>query len=885
MRVGGEEAEDEPESNREPGADEAKTVKRDDEPPLLPGLAELLGANERGDLHEIRPGMILHAKWELLEPLGEGSFGRVYEARHVKLGHRAAIKVLMRQTPGRGARQRFLEEAQLMAGLSSEHLIRASDYDELEDGTPYFVMDLVKGKSLRHWLKERLPLWRVAEIGEQILAGLVEVHRLGVVHGDIKPENVVIGEDDDKACLLDFGLAQTSAEESAGLGGTPCYMAPEMLVDGGPATVRTDVYAAGVVLYEMLTGRLPRGHLRMDTAKLRREWKVRRRADPVLMHCKQVPEAHREALEMLDKLVMEALASEPTQRPKSALPMLEELGRLRRKMSSDAVAPTLTADGERAPRDPEVRTTTPLKVVGPVERERPAMLRWAVAAVVVGLAGVVGWWAFPSSAGPEAPGTEPTEIDDSFSEKDAEGARKGILVAVPTNASQPAMTGFEALCTALGGARAPVEGALPVVCRRVPPMGLDALVTLAEDAGVRVVVMVGSGDSVGIVVRSTSHHRGNALLARLDGLELPTAPEAMAAVAPVLRAVVGARAAAGATGAAEAEIPAVEWEHVGARWGVLTHWLRVQQGHNTPADLRQRRALAQVLEDELLEERGRGADEGAAFFRDLAVLVSATSLSCAGSERMLSELSEAREHRSGIRVAALLERVSCLLERNDAKSRVDEAEQMLAEAFLASGGDECVRVAAIGSVSWIDALKKSDAGWAAHRKHLPGMQRCEPGMWSRKYAVRGDSRVVRGDWCGAAEAYGLAYEASVSNLNALVAWPEYASKCSERIDEWRRTLLDELQEALDSGRFTAAGPRVSLAYMRWWLSRDPAHAETVLVEHAKVNDGELGMIEGTASDLETEICEGAEGDSCSLRILARPKRAGDAERLRRSLGL
>ena len=871
------------EHGSEPEDEGAKTLKRDDEPPI-PGMAELLGANERGELHELGPGMVLHGKWELLELLGEGSFGQVYEARHVKLGHRAAIKVLVGETAGPRAKQRFLEEAQLMSGLSSEHLIRASDYDELEDGTPYFVMDLVKGKSLRHWLKERLPLWKAVVISEQILTGLVEVHRLGIVHGDIKPENVVLGEDDEKARLLDFGLAQTSAEEAEGLGGTPCYMAPEMLLDDGPATVRTDVYAAGAVLYEMLTGQLPRGHLRMSIAKLRAEWKVRRRADPVLMHCKQVPEAQREALETLDRLVMEALSSEPTRRPKSALPILEELGRLRRKLSPEAVASTLTANGEGASKaaDTEVKTTAPFKAV---DEERPVILRWVVAAGVVGLVGLGTWWGWPSASTTPDPVVDTKEIDNSFGAKDIEVASKGLLVAVPQTASEPVVTSYEALCTVLGGERAPVQGVLPVVCRQVPPMGVNALMELAEGAGVRVVVMVGDGDAEEIVVRSTTHHRGNALLARLDGLELPKEPEAMGVVAPVLRAVVGARAAAGGTGAEDVVIPTFDWKKVGARWGVLAQWLRVQQRHETSDDVAQRKALAQALEEELAEERGRGVDEGAGFYRDLAVLVSATSLSCAGSERMLSELSAGEEHASGIRVAALLERASCLLAGNDARSRVDDAEQALAEAFTASGGDECVAVMAMGSVSWVDTLKGNDTGWEKHRERLPGLHRCELGMWSKGYAVRGDSLVVRGDWCGSAEAYGLAYEALNTNVNALVAWPEYAWKCPESTDESRRKLQDKLGEALDSGRFTRGEQRVSIAYMRWWLSRETADAERVLEEHARVADGESSVIEGTASDLEAEICEGTKGDACSLRILARSKQAGDAERLRSSLGL
>lgn len=319
-----------------------------------PGLAELLAANLRGELCELGPGTIIDHKWELRELLGEGSFGKVYEARHIKLGHPAAIKVLTGQNAGPRAKQRFLAEAQLMAGMSSQHLVRASDYGELPDGSPYFVMGLVEGKSLRYWLKERMPMSRALEIGEQLLTGLVEVHRLGVVHGDIKPENVVIDENHGKVRVLDFGLARTSADEHEGLAGTPQYMAPEMLLDRAPASVRTDVYAAGVVIYEMLTGRLPRGHMGMDIAKMREEWKIRRRVDPVLMHCKPVPEAQREALERLDELVMEAIAPKPAARPRAAS-ILEKLERLRNELAPQVQASTRAAEPSRS--EPETRHT------------------------------------------------------------------------------------------------------------------------------------------------------------------------------------------------------------------------------------------------------------------------------------------------------------------------------------------------------------------------------------------------------------------------------------------------------------------------------------------------------------------------------------------------
>lgn len=334
----------------------ADILKIENELPLL-GLAKLLGANARGELHKIEPGMIIDNKWEVRRLLGEGGFGQVYEAWHLELDHPVAIKVLTRSQGRAEVRQRFLAEARLMAGMASKHLVRASDYGELPNGSPYFVMDLVKGRSLRHLLCERLPLWRALELGEEILRGVVEVHRRGVVHGDIKPENIVISHDDGHARLLDFGLAQTSAAEGEEVGGTPQYMAPEMLLQRVPASARTDVYAVGVVLYEMLTGRLPRGHLDMSVEQLRKAWATKPTPNPLLMYCSGVPQVQQEAMAAIDKLVMTALSPDPRNRPISAMPMLRGLRRLRKQISLDMTVRTPTTSKMRSTAAKNAKTT------------------------------------------------------------------------------------------------------------------------------------------------------------------------------------------------------------------------------------------------------------------------------------------------------------------------------------------------------------------------------------------------------------------------------------------------------------------------------------------------------------------------------------------------
>jgi hypothetical protein len=410
-------------------------------------------------------------------------------------------------------------------------------------------------------------------------------------------------------------------------------------------------------------------------------------------------------------------------------------------------------------------------------------------------------------------------------------------------------------------------------------MDAEALMALAETAHVRVVVIVGDGEPAQIEVRSTSHHRGNLLLARLDGLPVPLGPAEMAQVTPLLKIVVGA------TGATEVEIPALDWKQVGARWGVLAEWLRAQQGHHAHEDRIRREELARALDRMLAEGRERGGDDGVGFYRDLAVLVRARTADCGGAEPTLRELSTPKEHEAVIRASALLGRVACLLEGDDAASNVEKAEALLAEALDAGGENPCVRVAAIGSISQIDRWRGGDALWEANAERLPGQESCEPAMWSQGLAVRGDALVDRERWCDAAKAYARAYGALRTRAEPLLNWAEYDWVCKPERGVLREDLLQELGSALASTGFERPEQRVSIAYMRWWLTRDPTDAKRVVDEHAEVEEGEVALIEGVASSLEQEICKGAEGPECSRRILARPKERGDDERLRSSLGL
>jgi tRNA A-37 threonylcarbamoyl transferase component Bud32 len=214
-------------------------------------------------------GHLLGGKYRILRRIGEGGMGSVYEAKHIGLGTPVAVKVLLPQL-ARAATiaDRFRREAQVSATLKSPHVIQVTDVDQLPDGRPYLVMELLHGRSLQEMLDQNTSLSReeAVDIGLQILLGLECAHSLGVVHRDLKPGNVFLDEQSvgRVAKLLDFGIAKVRASPEfqsltrpGMVMGTPEYMAPEQAFSADQADARSDIYSVGVMLYEMLSGALP----------------------------------------------------------------------------------------------------------------------------------------------------------------------------------------------------------------------------------------------------------------------------------------------------------------------------------------------------------------------------------------------------------------------------------------------------------------------------------------------------------------------------------------------------------------------------------------------------------------------------------------------------
>lgn len=211
-----------------------------------------------------RIGSVVGGAYRLVRQIGSGGSSHVFEGEHVRLGRRFAVKVLRTELDaGRVTAQRFRREARATARLQSEHVVGVVDCGELEDRTPYLVMDLLQGEDLRSLLgrEGRLPLRRALPLLLQACRGMSAVHAAGLIHRDLKPENLFVAkcETGEDCCkVLDFGVAKMDATLTTTPGiivGTVRYMAPEQLVAGATVGPAADVYSLGAILYECLAGR------------------------------------------------------------------------------------------------------------------------------------------------------------------------------------------------------------------------------------------------------------------------------------------------------------------------------------------------------------------------------------------------------------------------------------------------------------------------------------------------------------------------------------------------------------------------------------------------------------------------------------------------------
>jgi serine/threonine protein kinase len=298
-------------------------------------------------------GRIIKARYRVLNKLGEGGMGAVYLAEQLSIGRKVALKLLQ----GNYAKNdefiaRFRREARLAASLNHRNIVTIYDFDQDSDDTLFIAMEYVDGIKLTDVIRGDGPvdMQKAIRLGTQIAEGLHAAHQQGVIHRDIKPDNImVVGSDDtEEVKLMDFGIARlrdtgaiTHLTMSGMIMGTPTYMAPEQ-AEGGEITERTDIYALGVVLYEMLSGSVP-FYASTPGAILMKQ--IQETPLPLRNLRPEVPAS-------VDRIVMQALEKRPEKRQQEVREVVQGLKRIEIAAVKPSLRTIVTEGMRKAPTVP-----------------------------------------------------------------------------------------------------------------------------------------------------------------------------------------------------------------------------------------------------------------------------------------------------------------------------------------------------------------------------------------------------------------------------------------------------------------------------------------------------------------------------------------------------
>ena len=358
-------------------------------------------------------GRLLDGRYQVRSRIARGGMATVYVATDLRLERRVAVKIMHGHLADDNEyKARFIQEARSAARLAHPNVVNV--YDQGQDAdTAYLVMEYLPGITLRDLLNEHQVLTTVQamDILEAVLSGLAAAHKHGIVHRDLKPENILLA-DDGRIKISDFGLARAAHANTAtgnALLGTIAYLSPE-LVTRGVADTRSDIYAIGIMLYEMLAGEQPfKGEQAFQIAHQHAN-------DTVPTPSSKNPRVPAE----LDELVLWATARDPDQRPRDARSMLDQLQETQRLLSGDAEADTMVQHTMVMPASAMAGSDDETQIISPVKPNRAAAIPndnastlqkksdrrrakgfWLFGLVLLlaGLAGGTGWY---FGAGPGA---------------------------------------------------------------------------------------------------------------------------------------------------------------------------------------------------------------------------------------------------------------------------------------------------------------------------------------------------------------------------------------------------------------------------------------------------------------------------------------------------
>src|SRR5688500_9030629 len=282
---------------------------------------------------QFAPGTIIAGRYRIASILGSGGMGEVYRADDTKLGQTVALKFL----PARLARDPILlgrlhDEVRLGRVIAHPNVCRLYDIVDWE-GAHFVAMEYVDGEDLSRLLRRigRLAHDKAVDIARGVAAGLMAAHAKGILHRDLKPANIMIDSQGDSR-IMDFGLALAAGEDDGTISGTPAYMAPEQ-VEGAPATIQSDLYSLGLVMYELFTGKRAHGartlleRKRDSSSQIRTPSEMIRDLDPAV-----------------ERVILRCLSNDPAQRPQNGREVIEALP------GGDPLAAALAAGETPSPR-------------------------------------------------------------------------------------------------------------------------------------------------------------------------------------------------------------------------------------------------------------------------------------------------------------------------------------------------------------------------------------------------------------------------------------------------------------------------------------------------------------------------------------------------------